>query len=179
MVPGRKDGDKAQGRRGRGSERERERAAGCVVCLCTAGELVKQSNDRIKRRKRKKPKRSLCLAASTHAGTDAVGSKGRLQLWLPIGVSTARVLIALRLQKCCRGNRMEMGIIMYSWCRRPGGCGAGSPGTALYPEPDVSGQNHSTQDSSRILRSHDRGVGGGGEEGEELKLRAEKEDDNK
>lgn len=49
-----------------------------------------------------------------------------------------------------------MGIIMYSWCRRPGGCGACSLGTALYPEPDVSGQNHSTQDSSRILRSHDR-----------------------
>lgn len=80
-----------------------------------------------------------------------------------------------------------MGIIMYSWCRRPGGCGAGSPGTALYPEPDVSGQNHSTQDSSGILRSHDRGDGvgwgcgaglrvGGGEES---KLRAEKEDDNK
>lgn len=73
-----------------------------------------------------------------------------------ITVSTAHVLIALRLQKCCRGNRMEMGIIMYSWCRRPGGCGACSLGTALYPEPDVSGQNHSTQDSSRILRSHDR-----------------------
>lgn len=54
MVPGRKDGDKAQGWRGRGRERERERAAGCVVCLCTAGELVKQSNDRIKRRERKK-----------------------------------------------------------------------------------------------------------------------------
>lgn len=82
-----------------------------------------------------------------------------------------------------------MGIIMYSWCQRPGGCGAGSPGTALYPEPDVSGQNHSTQDSSGILRSHGRvgglggwGVGGmarglGG--GEESKLRAKKEDDNK
>lgn len=55
---------------------------------------------------------------------------------------------------------MEMGIIMYSWCRRPGGCGARSLGTALYPEPDVSGQNHSTQDSSRILRSHDRMEGG-------------------
>lgn len=54
MVPGRKDGDKAQGWRGRGRERERERAAGCVVCLCTAGELVKQSNDRIKRSKREK-----------------------------------------------------------------------------------------------------------------------------
>lgn len=53
-----------------------------------------------------------------------------------------------------------MGIIMYSWCRRPGGCGARSLGTALYPEPDVSGQNHSTQDSSRILRSHDRMEGG-------------------
>lgn len=53
-----------------------------------------------------------------------------------------------------------MGIIMYSWCRRPGGCGACSLGTALYPEPDVSGQNHSTQDSSRILRSHDRMEGG-------------------
>lgn len=81
-----------------------------------------------------------------------------------------------------------MGIIMYSWCRRPGGCGAGSPGTALYPEPDVSGQNHSTQDSSGILRSHDRG-GGVGEcwegrgawlgGGEESKLQAEKKDGNK
>lgn len=40
------------------------------------------------------------------------------------------------------------------------GCGAQSQGTALYPEPDVSGQNHSTQDSSRILRSHDRMEGG-------------------
>lgn len=74
----------------------------------------------------------------------------------PISVSTAHVLIALWLQNCCRGNRMEMGIIMYSWYWRPGGCGAGSLGTALYPEPDVSGQNHSTQDSSRILRSYDR-----------------------
>lgn len=53
-----------------------------------------------------------------------------------------------------------MGIIMYSWYWRPGGCGAGSLGTALYPEPDVSGQNHSTQDSSSILRSYDRIEGG-------------------
>lgn len=53
-----------------------------------------------------------------------------------------------------------MGIIMYSWYRRPGGCGAGSLGTALYPEPDVSGQNHSTHDSSRILRSYGRMEGG-------------------
>lgn len=74
----------------------------------------------------------------------------------PISVSAALVLIALWLQNCCRGNRMEMGIIMYSWYWRPGGCGAVSLGTALYPEPDVSGQNHSTQDSSRILRSYDR-----------------------
>lgn len=78
----------------------------------------------------------------------------------PISVSTAHVLIALWLQNCCRGNRMEMGIIMYSRYRRPGGCGAGSRGTALYPEPDVSGQNHSTQDSSRILRSSGRREGG-------------------
>lgn len=78
----------------------------------------------------------------------------------PIGVSTAHVLIALWLENCCRGNRMEMGIIMYSWYWRPGGCGAGSLGTALYPEPDVSGQNHSTQDSSSILRSYDRIEGG-------------------
>lgn len=64
-----------------------------------------------------------------------------------------------------------MGIIMYSWCRRPGGCGAGSLGTALYPEPDVSGQNHSTQDSSRILRSHDRIEGERGEAAEGAKDR--------
>lgn len=82
----------------------------------------------------------------------------------PIRISTAHVLITPRLQKCCRGNRMEMGIIMYSWCWRPGGCGACSLGTALYPEPDVSGQNHSTRDSSRILRSHDRMEGGREEE---------------
>lgn len=75
-----------------------------------------------------------------------------------------------------------MGIIMYSWCRRPGGCGARSLGTALYPEPDVSGQNHSTQDSSRILRSHDRMEGGREEEKEERQqreLRIEMEDDNR
>lgn len=70
---------------------------------------------------------------------------------------------------------MEMGIIMYSWYWRPGGCGAGSLGTALYPEPDVPGQNHSTQDSSRILRSYDRIEGGrrererAGQKGEERK----------
>lgn len=91
--------------------------------------------------------------------------KGQLPdlTFAPISVSTAHILIALRLQKCYRGNRMEMGIIMYSWYRRPGGCRAGSLGTALYPEPDVSGQNHSTQDSSRILRSHDKIEGGKGE----------------
>ena len=68
-----------------------------------------------------------------------------------------------------------MGIIMYSWCRRPGGCGARSLGTALYPEPDVSGQNHSTQDSSRILRSHDRMEGGRGERKKEKERRQQRE----
>lgn len=70
MVPGRKDGDKAQGRRG-----ALERAAGCVVCLYTAGELVKQSNGRIKRGEKKKPKDLFVFAPSLHAGTHAVGSK--------------------------------------------------------------------------------------------------------
>lgn len=93
----------------------------------------------------------------------------------PISVSTAHVLIALWLQNCCRGNRMEMGIIMYSWYWRPGGCGAGSLGTALYPEPDVSGQNHSTQDSSRILRSYDRIEGGRREKERERRERRERE----
>lgn len=160
-----------------------ERAAGCVVCLCTAGELVKQSNGRIKGGLGGRKSQKISLSSHRRSTRGRTESDQRPTPTLaPIGVSTARVLIALRLQKCCRGNRMEMGIIMYSWCRRPGGCGAGSPGTALYPEPDVSGQNHSTQDSSRILRSHDRGVQGRGVgwgRGEESKLQAEKEDDNK
>lgn len=93
----------------------------------------------------------------------------------PISVSTAHVLIALWLQNCCRGNRMEMGIIMYSWYWRPGGCGAGSLGTTLYPEPDVSGQNHSTQDSSGILRSYDRIEGGRPERERERKTEGREE----
>lgn len=68
-----------------------------------------------------------------------------------------------------------MGIIMYSWYWRPGGCGAGSLGTALYPEPDVPGQNHSTQDSSRILRSYDRIEGGRRERESGTEGRGEKE----
>lgn len=152
-----------------------------MACLCTAGELVKPI----------KTAKDLFVFLDWSYQSQAGGwnlIKGQLPdpTFAPIRVSTAHVLIALRLQKCCRGNRMEMGIIMYSWCRRPGGCGARSLGTALYPEPDVSGQNHSTQDSSRILRSHDRMKGGreGGREKEkegrqQREVQIEMEDDNR
>lgn len=159
MVSGRKDGDKAK--------KWRKKSLRIVVCLCSAGELVKPI---------KSPQDPL-LAFLYWSHQWQTGRwnliKGQLPdpTSAPIRVSTAHVLIALRLRKCCRGNRMEMGIIMYSWCRRPGGCGPCSQGTALYPEPDVSGQNHSTQDSSRILRSHDRMEGG-----REWKRQGKKED---